>query len=247
MKKAGYKTERDDEISDGLETCLECHQLFQQSEMVFLSKCWICAECKPVFLQRLREGSGTEGISGKLWRDKDCVVMLIITEMPNLCFKCNTPVTEPKITRNITWLSGRYLACSAGGLALVGAMLIVSNAPLMIIGGAMGGGWLLINGAGNFLCKRFSLRLSLCRKHQRGQFWDRVTSTCLLLATILVLVVYAVSSAKWIAATLILIGLIYARVRANRARTFRVADDHVWLKGAGREFLASLPVWPGAN
>src|SRR5690349_7342732 len=33
--------------------CAECGRTFPQTDMVFLSQAWVCAACKPVFLQRL--------------------------------------------------------------------------------------------------------------------------------------------------------------------------------------------------
>src|SRR5262245_9654746 len=38
--------------------CVECKRPFSQTEMVQLNQSWVCAQCKPIFLQRLVEGSG---------------------------------------------------------------------------------------------------------------------------------------------------------------------------------------------
>src|SRR5262245_17994892 len=36
--------------------CAECPRVFPQSEMVFLNRSWACAQCKPIFIQRMKEG-----------------------------------------------------------------------------------------------------------------------------------------------------------------------------------------------
>lgn len=38
-------------------TCANCGQLFAQSDVVFIGSSYVCAGCKPIFLQRMREGS----------------------------------------------------------------------------------------------------------------------------------------------------------------------------------------------
>jgi uncharacterized RDD family membrane protein YckC len=38
-------------------TCANCGQLFAQTDVVFIGSSYVCAGCKPIFLQRMREGS----------------------------------------------------------------------------------------------------------------------------------------------------------------------------------------------
>ena len=38
-------------------TCANCGQMFAQTEVVFIGSSYVCAGCKPIFLQRMREGS----------------------------------------------------------------------------------------------------------------------------------------------------------------------------------------------
>jgi hypothetical protein len=44
--------------------CNECGKLFAKSEVVQFGDRWVCAACKPVFLQRLREGAPLGGGTG---------------------------------------------------------------------------------------------------------------------------------------------------------------------------------------
>jgi uncharacterized RDD family membrane protein YckC len=40
------------------EVCSECAQFFPRDEMIQHGNAWVCAGCKPVFLQKLQEGVG---------------------------------------------------------------------------------------------------------------------------------------------------------------------------------------------
>jgi uncharacterized RDD family membrane protein YckC len=41
--------------------CAECGKLFPEEEMVPYENQWVCAACKPIFFQRIREGVATPG------------------------------------------------------------------------------------------------------------------------------------------------------------------------------------------
>jgi uncharacterized RDD family membrane protein YckC len=49
--------------------CSQCRRAFPTSEMVRFGDRWVCAECKPLFVQRLREGVATPGqlVYGGFW------------------------------------------------------------------------------------------------------------------------------------------------------------------------------------
>jgi uncharacterized RDD family membrane protein YckC len=42
-------------------TCVECCKAFPEGEMLQYENAWVCAACKPVFFQRIREGVATKG------------------------------------------------------------------------------------------------------------------------------------------------------------------------------------------
>jgi uncharacterized RDD family membrane protein YckC len=48
-------------IGEGTAICAECGMLFSVEDMVQYSGTWVCAVCKPVFFQRLREGGAIPG------------------------------------------------------------------------------------------------------------------------------------------------------------------------------------------
>jgi uncharacterized RDD family membrane protein YckC len=41
--------------------CAECGNLFPESEMIAFENAWVCAACKPVFVQKLKEGVAPAG------------------------------------------------------------------------------------------------------------------------------------------------------------------------------------------
>jgi uncharacterized RDD family membrane protein YckC len=48
----------------GTVACSECRQLVPQDSAISYGTLWVCARCKPVFLQRLREGAGNQTAEG---------------------------------------------------------------------------------------------------------------------------------------------------------------------------------------
>lgn len=53
----------------GMHNCAECGRTFAAEEMVQYGSAWVCATCKPLFFQRLKEGAPIRGelIYGKFW------------------------------------------------------------------------------------------------------------------------------------------------------------------------------------
>jgi uncharacterized RDD family membrane protein YckC len=46
-------------------TCANCGQQFAQSDVVFIGSSYVCAGCKPIFLQRMREGSAGGAVGSR--------------------------------------------------------------------------------------------------------------------------------------------------------------------------------------
>ena len=53
-KKTGAKTPADQTLP--MAACAECKGSFNQDEMIHFKEFWICAVCKPVFFQKIKEG-----------------------------------------------------------------------------------------------------------------------------------------------------------------------------------------------
>ena len=48
-------------LSGAVATCAECGNVFRTDEMIAYGDAWICARCKPVYFQRIREGADLPG------------------------------------------------------------------------------------------------------------------------------------------------------------------------------------------
>jgi hypothetical protein len=86
-----------------LTACAECGVAFPESEMIPFAGSWICAKCKPVFLQRLREGAPLAAGGAEAWQSGDAVVTLHGGKLPLRCVRCNGAVTGKPIERTFYW------------------------------------------------------------------------------------------------------------------------------------------------
>lgn len=231
---------------DAFETCLECRRLLAKSEMVFLQKCWICAECKPLFLQRIKEGVGPEGMTGVLWRDGNKVVMRLGTKMPDRCYKCNAPKFGEPVGRPVQWHKPVYAIVLVAGVVIIGVLSGILFPGFFPIGFSI-----LFILTSNFFVKTVQLQLALCRTHKRSRFIANLMTVVLSISLTLVLVLSLNFSWGWVVTCscvlLILVTLLTGSLFTRVASVSKATDDHVWLKGAGKEFLESLPEWPGSE
>lgn len=227
-------------------TCLECQRLLPQSEMVFLNKCWICAECKPVFLQRLKENIGPEGMIGILWRDGNKVVMRLGMQMPDRCFKCNQPGFGEKIKRQLQWYRPTYGVIFVAVAIIFGVLSAFIAAPLFPIGI-----FLFAVFTSNSFVKIVRFDVALCKKHKHRRFIAHIITVTFFVLGMLTLVCGIYFGMEWItflvSFAFLIPALIYGAIATKALSLSKVTDNHVWLKGAGKEFLDSLPKWRGTN
>ncbi|HEU0008763.1 MAG TPA: DUF4339 domain-containing protein [Verrucomicrobiae bacterium] len=83
--------------------CAECGVAFPESEMIPFAGSWICAKCKPIFIQRLREGAPLAAGGAEAWQSGDAVVTLHGGTLPARCVRCNGAVTGKPIERKFYW------------------------------------------------------------------------------------------------------------------------------------------------
>src|SRR5262249_21997100 len=109
---------------------------FPESEMVFLNRSWVCARCKPVFLQRLMEGGAPAAVtSGAIWRHRRQMILRSDTPLPDLCLRCNAPANGYRLKRQLYWHSpGYYLLILASILIYLIVALCVRKRAVLHIG-----------------------------------------------------------------------------------------------------------------
>jgi hypothetical protein len=151
------------------------------------------------------------------WRDGKRVVMDRNAELPDRCVKCNEPANSYRRLVKLTHVG-------------TGAELLF--------------GWMAYAFA-----KRAQVMVGLCERHRRT---SNVTIGLIsLVAIIASIYLFTVRTSDWIVPVVALAGflggvaaLIYAYLRSRLIRATKITDAHVWFKGAGEPFLASLPPAP---
>jgi hypothetical protein len=99
-----------------------------------LNNCWICAQCKPVFLQKLIEGVAPSNAIN-MWRANKQLVTRSETPLPDRCVKCNAPANGFKMKRVLYWQhSAYYLLLLLNILILIIVVLIVRKKAILNVG-----------------------------------------------------------------------------------------------------------------
>ena len=113
-------------VLTGVQTgCAECGAAFPQSEMIHFAGSWICAKCKPIFFQRVREGAPLAGGGTEAWQSGDAVVTLHGGTLPARCAKCNGPVTGKPLKHTLYWQPTWVYILLLGPLIYIVVSLIV--------------------------------------------------------------------------------------------------------------------------
>ena len=202
-------------------TCQICGKPVGADNLIELAGIRTCAECKPKAVQSLSEGG--QLAASAIWRDGKKIVALDGTHFPARCVKCNQATSEPALKRKLYWHNPAFYL-----FLFVQVILYIIVAMLVR--------------------KRATVEIHLCREHldRRRNFmigvwvslvlgfgalvWGIAESTGLMAIIGGVLLVVAVT-----------LGLFGVRPLA----TVKIRDKTVWLKGAGKDFLDSLPSWNG--
>ena len=78
-------------------TCVECDKAFPSDELVYIHQSCVCAQCKPLFMQRLLEGVAPPGCA--FWRVGNKLVARLDSRFPDRCVKCNAPANGFQLKR----------------------------------------------------------------------------------------------------------------------------------------------------
>jgi GYF domain 2 len=204
----------------GQATCIECGKTFSQSEMLSYEKSWICAGCKPIFFQRVKEGAAPPAAM-MLWRSDRILVMSQNESLPDRCVKCNRPVNGQRLARKLYWYP-LYIYLLVLLTGLLGAIVAL------------------------IVRKRARVKIGICNTHLLQRRIALAIGWMGSLAGIGLLI----GGVKYGRASLILIGLflflgalIYGVAKAPVVSANRIDPKYVWLKGVCRQYLDTLPEW----
>jgi hypothetical protein len=206
----------------GMARCVECGQTFRMDDMVKFEQSYVCATCKPLFFQKVREGVPVGNV--EMWRYKKQLVTRLNPVLPARCVKCNAPTSEPQKKRNLYWHSPLvYIALFVNVILYVVIALIVR--------------------------KRSTAMLSICQEHRTKRRNVIIISWLMVLVGFGSFFAAAAYESGWIVAVgiaLILGGIIYGIVKGRLIYPTKMDNDRVWIAGCGKEFLAEFPEWTGA-
>lgn len=209
--------------------CSECGNTFSQNDVINLSGSWVCANCKPLRVQKLREGVPFGTFLGG-WRSGKRLVTPVEATLPKRCVKCNEPTDDPQIKRKLSWHSPAIFL-----LIIVGLLVYVIVA----------------------LCcqKRATVFISVCPRHRSARRMAITMAWLMILGGIAAIVGGACMEGTqydayfgWMilgGVLLLITGIIYGLVRGRLVYATKITKDNAWIGGCGSEFLAEFPEWTG--
>jgi hypothetical protein len=200
--------------------CAECGKELPMSQLLPVQGVSVCESCKPNAVQKVMEGVmlGTSG-GVEAWRDGKLVLTHNGCILPNRCVRCNAP-SEKKMKRKLQWHP-----------PLIYLTLLISPLIYIIVG----------------LCvrKRATVHAGVCLKHRVRLIVDQGLSLFLSLAGLIICFFGFAKNTVGVGVSglmLFVLALVYAAGRVNLLTPHKIdKDGQVWLKGAGKPFLDSLP------
>ena len=209
--------------------CAECGVAFSPDELVTVSGHSVCAACKPALLQRLREGAPLSPLGSSLgmFRKDDRLVVETGATPPHRCVYCNAPGTWEK-RRTFYW-------CPPWVYALVFLGLLIFVIVAMI------------------LRKTIAFEVVLCAKHASQRRRNIAIGWGLFALAIATVVGGNMIDFNWnvlgwaLLAGLFLTvaGLVVGMRAAAVLSPARIGKRSGCFRRAGKEYVATLPEWPG--
>ncbi len=201
--------------------CDVCAKSFPADDLVNVGGVAVCAACKPMKLQSLREG---KAISGRgLWRSGKTLMLEIGTELPERCVKCNGVANLQRLKRRLYWHN------PAVYLAILVNLIVYAIIAVLVR-------------------KKADTAVSLCAEHASARKRDILIGVIgAPLAFIASIFGY---TSDWpalgiIGTVLFLVALIYSLFRARVVSAQKIDEKYVTLTGVCPAMLADFPEWRG--
>jgi hypothetical protein len=202
--------------------CVECGKTFPPEETIRLNNSPVCAQCKPIYLQRMAEGAAMPSAGG-LWRSNKRLVARTETVFPDRCIKCNTPAGGFRLKRTLYWVHPAYF------------LLILCNLLVLLIV------YLIVR-------KKAVVHIGLCEQHRSKRKRGLIIGWSSVALGIILMCCAGFMSSGWgffIGLLVLLGGGITGAVMARAVTPTKVDKEYVWLAGVHRDFMAGLPEWKG--
>jgi hypothetical protein len=203
--------------------CGECRKSFALDELVEISGVRVCATCKPMLLQRLREGAPPTGLAGGFLRAGKLLVTPKEAEFPDVCVTCGQPGDGRRVKRTLYWHQ-----------PWIYALILISLWIYILVA-------LLVR-------KKARVQFSVCPVHRRRHaIWVAIAWISFLTFLGCIFGMFAtMPNTPWIGIG-ILPALILLLVAARRARYLwakRIEEDRVRIAGVGEPVLQGYPATP---
>lgn len=205
-------------------TCAECGKNFPPSAVIMLNRSWVCAHCKLIFLQRLREGAAPSGAGAGLWRMNNQLVTRSETPFPDRCVKCNDPANGFRLKRQLYWHPPAFY------LIILLNLLIYALVAICIR-------------------KKAALYIGLCETHRVRRKRGIIICWLSVITGLAMIIGGGVGNSGFVIVPGIVLfigGMIYGGVTGARISAAKITQDNVWIKGVNKDFLAELPEWSGS-
>ena len=203
--------------------CMECGKTFARADMVDFAGTLVCAGCKPIYVQKLREGAplGSENA----WRYKKVVITRLNGVLPQRCVKCNEATTSPQMKRQLRWVPPYFMLL--GGLL---ASLLAKRTTVFVSmcekhrsarRSAIVLSWVMILFGIGFIVGGIST--------------SGTTGGSSSMSAILSLAGFVI----------FFVGMMMGLIRSRIVYPAKITKEYVWLTGCKRPFLESLTDWTG--
>ena len=162
-------------------------------------------------------------LEGQHWRDGKILVLRPGSALPHRCIKCNAPAELPIKKRKIYWHHPAWY------ILIFIAILLYAVIALAVR-------------------KKAEIQPGLCATHSKRRKIGLSLIWGGLLLGVGLMFAGAVDDAGALAALgglVLLIGLIWGSIFARLLTPNRIDKDFIRLRGAGKDFLDSLPAFPG--
>lgn len=202
--------------------CAECGDIFTHTDTVPLINSSVCLKCKPKFIGRMMRGGPEPASLGMMWRHGPLLVVGKETPFPDRCVRCNTLTDGDQLKRDLWWHPSIYFALAIIPFVYVIVVLLVR--------------------------RQATLHISLCEVHLAARKRTIFIASMAAISGLVLLLLAAFVANGWmaVASLLLLVGAgIYGALQASVITATKIDEHHVWLKGAGQPFLATLPEWTG--
>lgn len=211
-------------LQGNVKVCSHCGKVFPSDELIELNKAMVCAQCKPIVIQKMSEGVTPSRGVGNMWRLKKQLVTFSETPFPDRCAKCNAPTDGYRLKRVLYWHPPAYY------------LLLFCNLLILLI-------------VVMIVRKKATLYIPLCEHHRAQRKTALWVGWGGLAGGIGLIVLGATMQSGGLALfglfTMLAAG-IYGGVRAPMVTAGKITKENVYVNGISRDFLDELPEWPGA-